>query len=281
MSEDPANIKIMSIWDISAPDPSEIREWLRILSRNLIWQRYEAWRRKLEIPCEAKTMEAGCGHGKFSMLLGLTGAHVWLMDYNETAIESARAAHGMVGLQPECVVGSILNPDAGLKGTFDVVCSFGTLEHFLGEHREEAVARCAELLRPGGMMYFSVPNRYGFMSRAVIGIRSRLGQFKPGFFEMPYSRKELSRLAEAAGLESLFIGGGSTLWEDFRYWILGNVKSALRKPLRFKKTPRTAAPEEIDRETALREIENAPRAKEPGLFGDLFSGELIFVGRKK
>jgi hypothetical protein len=50
-----------------------------------------------------------------------------------------------------------------------------------------------------------------------------------GMEELPYSRKELLGLAEAADIEVLKLDSTGTLLGDFDDWIGGNLRSASRK----------------------------------------------------
>jgi SAM-dependent methyltransferase len=200
-----------------------------------VWQRFRFWRERLGLPVDVKIVEAGCGYGKFSLVMGLAGARVTLMDFNPSAVEAAREAHHSLGLSSTAIQGDILDPPAELQGKFDVACSFGTLEHFSGEHRLKALQANARLVRPGGVLFFVVPNRHGVFYRLAIGLRQRLGLLPEDFYEEPFSRKELSRLAAASGIELLELDCCGTLGDDFQYWIWGNCKSLFRRLVRLRK----------------------------------------------
>jgi len=281
VSEDPANLRMRKYWGLEEVDLPLICHWVRTYAAGRLWQRFQYWRRRLGIPKEARTIEVGCGYGRFSLLLGLTGARVVLMDYNEAAIQSARAIHARLDLHPECLVESLLDPPAHLRGTFDVVCSLGVLEHFVDEHREKAFRMCAALLRPGGLLYFTVPNRYGVFYRLAFKLRHMAGAVPGDFCEIPYSRNELFRLALKLGVKPLEILSVGTFREDFDYWIIPNVASLKRKALRLE-TPELRRPTEVNTADELRAfIASAPRDKMPGHLGRLFTCNLLFVGTKQ
>jgi len=116
-----------------------------------------------------------------------------------------------------------------------VVCSFGTLEHFCGEKRSLAFQACERLLKPGGLLFFFVPNKYAIFYRIAFGLRNLLGLVSKDFYEEPYSRKELETLALSSSIVPLEIECiGSFKW-DFRHWILENWKSLIRKISKGKK----------------------------------------------
>jgi SAM-dependent methyltransferase len=280
MAVDSGNKSMCDVWTISTPEPGEISEWVRAQARTLVWHRYIFWSRKLSIPSDAKTIETGCGFGKFSMLLGLSGARVMLLDYNKDAIHAAKDAHKMLGLTPDSLVSGILEIPESMNGTFDVVCSFGTMEHFRGENREAAIRRCADLLRPGGMMFFTVPNRYALFYRIAIGLHVRLGRMGEGFFEIPYSRGELLRIAGKTGLEPLQVESVAGVWSDFNYWIVGNVIGLLMKFVR-KETVAVKPDGGLSLSGLKAEIAGSAPPAEPGFLIRRFSHILLIVGRKK
>ena len=280
MKEDFSNLKMRDAWSIKPVDPREACKWVSEWAHSFIWMRYQYWRRQLDIPKSARTIETGCGYAKFSMLLGLTGAQVTLMDYNEDALNAAITVHEKLGLHPKSVAANLLEPLEQMQGSFDVVCSFGTLEHFAGDGRLKALCACAGLLRAGGLIFFTVSNRFGVFYRIAFGLRRMAGLLPSNFFEIPYSRGELMRLAFQAGLEPLQVESVNTMWKDFTYWIGSNVESLLRKMVGIKKPPSHLPAESGTPEQLLAAIESAPEPKRPGLLGRHFTYSLLFVGRK-
>jgi SAM-dependent methyltransferase len=85
-------------------------------------------------------------------------------------------------------------PDA----TFDAIYSMGTIEHF--DETERAVAEIARVLKPGGRAIVGVPNRHDpFLRPALVAVLHAVGLYGYGF-EKSYSRRELRRMLERAGL---------------------------------------------------------------------------------
>ncbi len=273
---DPVNVEMAGHWTVAEVERSRVLRWLVQWQSRLEWQRFLRWKRITGLPDDLSSIEVGSGYGKFSMLLGLAGARTTLLDYNESALKAALTAHRDLGLQPEGIEADLFDLPGDLRGRFDLVCSFGTLEHFAGEHRGRALQTCNDLLRPGGLHLFTVPNRDGILYRLIFGLRRRLGRVDRGFFEQPYRRAELIRLARQAGIEVLELAGGGTLESDWSWWIVENVRSAGRKLL---STPRPQVPPpSIDGPGDLdlsRELPD-PRTR----LDRRFSSNLLFVGCK-
>ena len=132
----------------------------------------------------------------------LSGAQVTLLDYNASAVSTALEVHRSIGLEPEAIQGDLFDLPEDLLGAFDLVCSFGTMEHFAGDKRRQVFAACTSLLRPGGLLFFTVPNRFGIFCRVAFGTRKRLALVPRDFYEQPYSRLELLRLARASEMKN-------------------------------------------------------------------------------
>lgn len=233
------NRQTIENWPFDQVAPSEFRRWVHDYARSVVWNRFRHWKKHLQLPDNLKTIELGSGYGKFSMLLGLSGAQVTLLDYKAEVLEAALNAHRSIGLAPRTIQGDILNLPAELDGAFDMVCSFGTLEHFSGPYRQLAFQANARLLRPGGLILLSVPNRCGIFYRIAFGLHRKLGLVPKDFYEEPFSRKELGRMATAADMIVFEMECDGTLACDFRYWIGENAKSLYRKVSRVKKDDAT------------------------------------------
>ncbi len=104
----------------------------------------------------------------------------------------------------------------------------------------------ASVLRPGGLLFLTVPNRYAIWYRIGMGTRSLLGYLPDGFDEEPFSRKELIELAGVSGLGVLEVECAGRFVGDFKYWIGRNLASAGRKLTRGKPPPPVASERKIE-----------------------------------
>lgn len=124
------------------------------------------------------------------------GAQVYGIDISEPIARQARHAFGGSTLRP---VVSDVRRLPFCDGSFDVIYSMGTIEHFV--ETEATVTELARLLRPGGRLILGVPNRHDpFLRPLMVAALYRIGLYAYGF-EKSYSRRSLRRMMESAGLD--------------------------------------------------------------------------------
>lgn len=110
-----------------------------------------------------RLLEIGCAPGKLlAWDAAILGARVSGLDYSGRGMESARqlfrALELPADLRCEDVFATSFEP-----GSFDVVCSFGLIEHF--DDPTEIVRRHVLLSRPGGVTLIGIPNFGGIYGR--------------------------------------------------------------------------------------------------------------------
>ena len=104
-------------------------------------------------------VDFGCGNGAQSLVLAEHCGRVTGVDVNEVFLTDFRAAIGAAGR--ERTVQALLLADGRIPladGAADVVTSFTVLEHVPDERA--ALAEMHRVLRPGGVLIVSVPNRW-------------------------------------------------------------------------------------------------------------------------
>jgi SAM-dependent methyltransferase len=149
-----------------------------------------------------RAIELGSGRGTNAALYAQRGARVTLLDTSPVALEQAKEVFDALGLEADYVEGDAFALQDRLRGAFDVSMSFGLVEHFLGEQRQAMVGAHLQLLRPGGIAFLGVPNRWGIVYRAWMATLKRRGTWPLGT-EVPFTADELARLVRAAGGEPL------------------------------------------------------------------------------
>lgn len=162
-----------------------------------------------------KTIEIGSGMGIDSLILAMHGAGVTLLDYNDAALAKAESLFNLYGFEAKMIKSDVFTLDGSLKGQFDVAMSFGLAEHFEGEERKEIFKSHLDLVRNGGIIIVSVPNRLCPSYRAVKIVKR--------WDEAPYTKKELRNICEGLGVEiiSLFGTGFASFHSEIVNTILG------------------------------------------------------------
>ena len=103
------------------------------------------------IPKEGKTLDAGCGFGKWVIYLDRLGYDVVGIDSNELAVAKLKAFDESLQME----LGEILQlhyPDS----SFDAYISMGVMEHF-EEGPLSALKEAYRVLKPNGLIFVSTP----------------------------------------------------------------------------------------------------------------------------
>ena len=124
------------------------------------------------------------------------------IDYSALGCEQARATLTKAGVPGKIHQVDLFEPPESLCKRFDVVFSFGVLEHFLPTER--ALAQLAKFARPGGRIVTIIPN----MTHAI-GWLQKIADSQTYDVHVPLDARDLERAHEACGLallESSYIG---------------------------------------------------------------------------
>ncbi|BBZ23769.1 class I SAM-dependent methyltransferase [Mycolicibacter hiberniae] len=123
---------------------------------NYWFRRHEVVYRQLAPRCSGRdVLEAGCGEGYGADLIADVARRVIGLDYDDAAVAHVQARYPRV----EAVQGNLAElplPDAAV----DVVVNFQVIEHLWDQ--AQFIAECARVLRPGGLLMISTPNRITF-----------------------------------------------------------------------------------------------------------------------
>lgn len=245
-----------------------------------------------------KIAEVGCGTGTNSLMYGLLGAEVALIDYDTRVLENIKKIYEMWGVNAEFYNLSCLDdPPDNLLNKFDNVGSGGLAEHFLGEDRLKCIQFHYKLLKKGGFASIGVPNRFSVFYRTVVGFRRITGTFWIDI-EVPFSNSELLSCAQKTGFDRSYVLGNEYLGRDFKVYSLGlasavidimpeKLKSAIRSRTRKNKVLPvscggiTNSPDYIEQVKGqiLLNIKTASSDPQSGL-ADIFSAGIILFGFK-
>jgi SAM-dependent methyltransferase len=155
---------------------------------NYWFRRHEVVYQRLTNRCVGRdVLEAGFGEGYGADLLARVARSVTGVDYDESAVNHVRARYPRV----KVLQGNLAElplPDASV----DVVVNFQVIEHLWDQ--SQFVGECLRVLRPGGLLLMSTPNRITFSP----GLDTPLN---------PFHTRELN----AGELTELLVEGGFSL----------------------------------------------------------------------
>ena len=154
------------------------------------------YKRALGERCEpgARLIEIGCGGSRWLPYFRRTfGYEISGIDYSVAGLRLSQRILEKANLSGTLVQGDLFEPPDEMIERFDVVTSFGVIEHF--DRTARAVEACARYLRPGGIMITEVPTM-----RGLYGLMYRLLWPSVYRVHVPQSAKSMAKAHAAAGL---------------------------------------------------------------------------------
>lgn len=107
-----------------------------------------------------KLIEVGCGNSVWlSYFAKQFKFNVTGIDYSEFGCEQTRKIFSRDKITGNIYFGDLFNPPVELKNQFDVVCSFGVVEHF--NNTEDVLKHIGEFLNEDGLLITTIPNLTG------------------------------------------------------------------------------------------------------------------------
>lgn len=178
-----------SISDPSADLPLTGERTIPGLAEENYWfRRHEVVYEQLAARCANRdVLEAGCGEGYGAALIAELASRVIALDYDEATVAHVRAKYPKVDVRHGNLAELPLD-----DGAVDVVVNFQVIEHLWDQGR--FVAECHRVLRPGGVLLMSTPNRITFSPGRDTPLN-------------PFHTRELN----AAELTELLVDGGFTM----------------------------------------------------------------------
>ena len=116
------------------------------------------------------------------------------LDYSKVGCERARELLAQTSTPGEIYEGDMFAAPANLLGNFDVVVSFGLVEHFTDT--AAAIAACAACAKPGGMVVTMIPNMSGLHGKLY-----RVFDKKVFDTHVPLNLADLAKAHTSAGLD--------------------------------------------------------------------------------
>ena len=127
-----------------------------LAEENYWFRRHEVVYQRLAQRCVGRdVLEAGCGEGYGADLLADVATRVIGLDYDEQTVAHVRARYPRIDMRHGNLAELPLP-----AGEVDVVVNFQVIEHLWDQ--AQFVTECHRVLRPGGVLLMSTPNRITF-----------------------------------------------------------------------------------------------------------------------
>lgn len=163
------------------------------------------------LPRGEKILEAGCGLGAWVIYLSERGYDIAGIDHDDRVIARLKDWRATLPVSQ----GDICHlPYA--DDSLGAYISLGVMEHF-EQGCDVAMAEARRVLKPGGLLFFTVPFENIFRRAVAHPLRSLYLRWRQlqgdaiHFAEYRYTRQEVERLLATAGFDVL-----ATTWDDFR-----------------------------------------------------------------
>ncbi len=183
-------------------------------------------------PRYGKTVEAGCGLGRYVLYFSRMGIDIEGVDFSGPIVDIMNRWSQENSFDAKFIKGNVLNldyPDNSVSGYI----SLGVVEHFI-EGPQKALEEAYRILRPGGVAIITTPNKsFNILFRdaksAVKSIIKKIILYKKQdtpFFQYWYRPAKLSRYVRDAGFD-VRTGRGADL--QFVFCEIGNYTDRLIK----------------------------------------------------
>lgn len=158
-----------------------------LAEENYWFRRHEvAYLRCADLCGGQEVLEAGCGEGYGADLIASVARRVIAVDYDAAAVAHVRSRYPRVQVLAANLA-AVPIPDASV----DVVVNFQVIEHLWDQ--PQFVTECLRLLRPGGRLLMSTPNRITFTPDSDTPVNP--------FHTRELNATELRELLEDAGFQ--------------------------------------------------------------------------------
>ncbi|HUX95587.1 MAG TPA: class I SAM-dependent methyltransferase [Bacteroidales bacterium] len=205
------------------PIKPSIFSWsLKLQTQYFIAERIKFLEKIFSMFPSGKILNCGCGTGQWSIPFAQAGYRVTNLDLSDNALIIVKKMFEKKNLTGEFVKGDILNMPFENE-TFDIIVSFGVLEHF--SNIDQPISEMIRVLKPGGIFFADViPKRFSVQSVetcwktsiAVIKdlikfrfklIPQRFKELKPPFYENTLSAYEYADSIKRLGCTNIRVFG--------------------------------------------------------------------------
>lgn len=164
---------------------------------NYVYRRFHEYFSKVfwNLNTHEKTLlEIGCARSVWLPYFAEKyGFEVYGIDYSEIGCKQAMQILLTEGVKGEIVCADFFSPPEFMLGAFDVVVSFGVLEHF--KDSTACVVAFSKFLKPGGLLITNIPNLCG-----LNGLIQKMVDRSIYDIHLPLDKKSLARAHQINGL---------------------------------------------------------------------------------
>jgi len=187
-------------WDISAlPKPWDIEsgDLAKYTERSFFNYLKSTFEENHLLNTKAQLVEVGCARSQvLPVMASKLGFQISGIDYSPNGCEQTRQMLDLEGIDNDIHCCDIFSIPDELIGKYDVVISFGLIEHF--SETSGVVTALAGLLKPGGLIFTNVPNMNG-----VTGFAQKWFNRPIYDIHVALNAEDVKRAHEAASLEVL------------------------------------------------------------------------------
>lgn len=155
-------------------DQEGAKEWERLVATpvdEISLYLHVHYLRRFIVP-GSRVLEIGAGAGRFTQILAEIGARVLVADLSPVQLILNRQFAARLGFAPaveDWQVVDITDLSRYGEASFDYVVAYGGPFSYVLDRRDQALAECARVLRPGGRLLASVMSLWGSACRALPG----------------------------------------------------------------------------------------------------------------
>jgi len=200
--------------------------------------------RMVQGPME-KIIEIGAGGGTFVSWLSdlFTNVQIIGLDYSLVGLKLVKSKVDLHKAAAVSLVAGRLEDLPFVQNSFDLVASFGLIEHYVGPSRLSCIHAHCNLVRRGGVIVIMTPNRRSLLYRSWYGLAHIISRISPSLAELlsinilpekALDADELILLANQAGLDHYEVLA-SNAYADFWQMIVQRL-TTMRYKGRFPST---------------------------------------------
>jgi len=158
------------------------------------------WEEFFSVSRDEKILDAGCGHGEYTVYAIQDGAKVWAFDYSKEMVNFTKTVVEKSNLRAVKISVESITAIPYEDGFFDQVFCLAVLDHVSDEDRKKGMSELNRVLKKGGKLVIDVPNKFAVHWRFIFFIMRLLKLYPKGkiHFFTPF---EINKLLKTYNLK--------------------------------------------------------------------------------